>query len=429
MKTSYGFIDFGSGDESLLYSHALTSLPAGATVGGAGSANVNFTDKGVQLSNTGYLRLADMGGAQSALLDNGGQISFEVESQFFNPTYQGAGNENIVLTTDNGTNNLAVMKPNGSSNVFTAYNAAGLSQKAVLSSESAAKGTHSIIHISWTNKEVAVYKDYVLVMKNTWTAKPVGLFTQLYIGGRNTGAYQSIAVYRVRNFAISSRPVRLPVRKALNDVIVLGHSYSVNGDYPNADFATIGLSTSASFQDSGFIPQAQRYLACRGVHLGTGRMTCYGQNGALVSGMSAQLSTAIAAGHRHPDVAVLVCGINNILGLVGGLTSQFLTDYQTVINALITQNPNISILVCNIPNPTGYTGASWTAADVDTGNAYIKQLETLYPANCRVVDWFATMGGWAGKSTTDFLADLLHLSKSGNDKAALSLGQALYSML
>lgn len=429
-----GFVNYGDDDASILYSHPLTSLPAGATKGGAGAANINFDSiLGVQLSNTGSLLLPALTAAQQALLDRAGQISFEVEAGWFQSTYQGTGgNEYLCLFKDGGSNSFGVEKPINSANVFSVNNGSGLGQKGVLSHLSASKGTHCLVTYSWNNNEISVYKDYLLVMKNTWTTHVAGMLANIYIGGTASGAFNSISTYHIRNICISSRPVIRPTDPALRDTIILGHSYTVNGDYPNADLAIIGSSASASYQDSGFIPQVHRHLSQRGRHFGFGRMTSYGIAGTKIASgannCTTQITTAIAANHRAPSVCILYTGINDVVG--NSITSQFQTDFQTVIGTnLIPLNASMKILVCTMLNPTGYVSWTTTQADIDQGNLYIKGLAVTYPSNVRIVDTFNVLGGWTNKSSADFITDNLHPSKIGYLKIANAIGSVLYGWI
>jgi lysophospholipase L1-like esterase len=368
--------------------------------------------------------------AQILALNSGGQFSIEVESGYFDPAYAGSGNEYFFYASENGTTTFYIGKGNATGNLGGGAGT-GSPNVATVSNEGAQGdgGTHNLIHVSWDNLGYTVYRDYLPVLKKAWTSKPTGLFTTINIGGTGAGGTASIKTFRVRNFSISSRKIMLPVRQQLRDVIVLGHSFTVNGDYQNANSVMLGGSAYASYQDSGWIPQLNRLINKSGYTFGLRRLTSYGVSGSLIAACTTQLTTAIAAGHRKPDVGILMTGVNDVLGAGNNpLTSQFLTDFHTAIDAMIAINPSMEILVANMADPTGYTGATWTLANFNQGNAYIDTLEASYPNNVTKVDMFNSLGGF-NKNSADFVADLLHTSKAGFMKIANTVYAKLITVI
>ena len=197
-------------------------------------------------------------------------------------------------------------------------------------------------------------------------------------------------------------------------------SSTLNAAASGAPFLFVDTSAQATMS-----PEFDR------IHLfGSGGSTIAG-TGTLANNASLQIDYAAAMHHRAPTACVLITGINDVIALnQTPMTSQFLTDFQTVINKLLAANPKMKIVVVNMTNPAGIVGNSFTAANVDQGNAYIASLPSLYPtSSIAIVDAFNLFGGWAAKDAEDFSGDNLHLTVHGFWELGVAVARALYTLL
>lgn len=346
MPRHQGYIPFGSNDDDIIVSAALTSSTAiaGATVNGSPSFNAN----GMLLGATDYCRWQGINAC-----NNGFHISMEVEKGFFNPAYLPTGNEVLINITGSGTAHIRHQISSGliylgNSGAVAPYYNSGILRDSQ---------THYRVDLSCTNWGIDLHVDHLLCMRHVWAAKPdISSPTTAYIyaGGAGTGGVPN-PTFRMRNVQIIKRPLYLPWRPNFK-LCVLSDSFAKTGQYPLTNHFYLGEQTesygdstiraSDTYTDEGFIPTMHRELHRNGVY--TPRIHWHGRGGAHVNGaqtndLTARVDSMLgqegstiypAPGQRQTVTHVVICiGTNDISS--GTSDANFDSSYKAEIDRLI----------------------------------------------------------------------------------------------
>lgn len=408
----------------------------------------NFTSDGLQLNHSAAAVFNATGlptvltAANIAKLDNAGCMTVWVDADYF--TAVAAGNEALFsAATNSGLGTYIWLAKDNASSTFRTRNSGTFSAQ---NAQMSAIGKTAKVRVDWTwnNNVLRMYVDGMLMHSYTWAAgKVAALFSYIMLGYGSSGG--SINTSRMRNFQLSTRPVMLAVHPLLRDVVVFGHSFTVGSDYCNRNGAIVGqaAASATNYNASGYAT-LQGYLQLKGLGIGvsgvglgsglnTARICSYGVSGSAISAINGtQIGVAQAANHRHPTLAIVMTGINDVAGSINSTT--FTSNLVATIDAIIalgTTKIVITNMTTTAMNTTSYFPTAAQLAAIDTGNAIIATMETLYPDVVKVVDIFTLMGGHTNYLLgTDFIADNIHPTDTGYNKIWLQgIAPVVYLML
>lgn len=429
-------------DPSIILSASLTSASnlGGGVIAGAGAGSVTYNDNGILLNATtglNYAAHASLTAAVKAKLTLGFTMTIWIESGFMEKSYVPGGSGEYPLCV--GGTTWALWKQSGGSGGMRIRMGASQSTDGSYTT-SVGKGTHTRLDFCYSGGSLTkIYVDYLPLISysNTIPASPFATF----VGVGSTTNQNSPVAHRLKNFMLSTRPIKTCVAQKFSHIAMFGHSFAYYADYPTSAAYAVsgdanagdgsGAATGVTPLEGGCAPTIHRALTSRGIDLAEGKIRNYGVAGSPVTNIGTQITTATANGKKL-KVALIQSGINEVTSSANSFATDYPTwqaTWQTQIDALVAAGCT-HILIGNVTSPLNdgvHTAAIYQTRTNDA-NTIIDALIAANPTTCYKVDLFNTLGGHSF-STTDFGSASLHPSAYGHNKMGLAFGSKLISLL
>lgn len=430
-----GFLEWGENDGSVIASAACTSANdlGGASLSGAGAGSVNYNENGIQLSATASLNFVNvLTAAQKAALYKGFTLTCWVETGWIIDSYTGGASGEHLMGMNGAASYFTCVKGSGGAYML-GRSGGNLSNTGtqITQLKSTGKGTHSRVDMVYFGGGKTVY--YVDGIPATELSfgppdtSPASTFIGL--GGSTTGV--APISYRIKNFMIRNRPSFPVVFPQFRHIAMFGHSFADRGGYLSSGDLIIG-DTAQGLGDGACLSTIHRALVQRGIAIPEGKIRNYGVSGSVVSGLSTQITSAIANGKRL-KVAMIQSGTNEVTSSTNSFAADYptwTTTWQTQIDSLVAAGADI-ILVGNVITPN-VPGGGFEAAIYQTrcndANTLIDAVLAANPTTCHKVELFNLFGGHT-VDTNDFLASNVHPSRQGHNKIGTAFVNKLLTRL
>jgi len=446
--------DVAAGDSThgVIAAYPLTSQPAGSThVGSAGTIGlINYNSDGLQFIPTrtaahyNGVKLDAFSASNLTKLKAGGHIAFNMEVSLLDSnTYD--SNQNYLIWA----NKVAAGKLDFYRSLTTTAQGATFSNNnpssAVAASlvNSAGKGAKPRFVISWSNYGTAVYVDDLMIGYTPFNAAKNMDFDNFHLGGQGT-TYGGVWGARMSDFHISTQPIMLPIHPKLQEVAMLGHSFTSQGGYIGSTGTPADAyyrkktgynGEACNYGDASISYAIHRKIMSRGYNMG-GQIWNVGYAGSLVTGSGVHdLNTAstgqvadLLTKRRNVDIAIIIDGVNDLDTLVPAATLE--ASYKTAIDSLVAAYPRIRrIYITNVAAP--FNDATYDTAAIRAllpdYNTAIASLES-YSAKVKVLDIFTPLGGMT-PNTAYFQSADLHCNGAGFVVIGNLIGNAILADL
>lgn len=436
-----GFLEYGSNDPDVIGFASLTSssnldigVHSPTVTEGDG---VTYTEDGVLIGATtdGGARIT-YPNSLALLLKNGGTITYWIEKGFFEDASIGAESHLIYI---NGTDKVFIRKLTITDGIIQTKQASGLSN--TLNASNVGMDDLTRVDISFNNKGISMYVDYLLLMKNDWAANPA-FDSTINLSGLGTSGAPN-AAFRFKNMQVSTRPISLPVNPQVIDISVLGDSFTRQGQYPlnncfytgyaGADYGDTSLDPLTTHRNRGMLPTIHSELAKKNTYIGD-RVNFYGRGTSEVFAASgvplsartdamdnqASVEYPTPSVRKNTQIVVSVIGTNDIANSRDQAT--VLADYKTEIDKWDVYASHI--VITTIPDRYSPASKSDAAglAEIASMNELYKTLED-YNSKVKVVDMNPIM------DSTDFISDGIHPDTSGMVKYGKQIANAIYGAI
>lgn len=468
---STGFISYaqamadylaGETKNGVVWADPLTALPTNAVLMGSDQAAkdaINFTADGLQFQPT-FIQNKYQGvkvtpcwpsatlTSNTAKLKRGGTIYFEVTSDYFDGKLNTGGLSCYVFYEGA----LAHYKGNGTAGSTPLLQFANPSSATLLPNPlPLGKNTYTPVMVSWNGYGVKyfVWRDlgngdgaWFMYGYAPYNAAFSPTFANFYLGGQGTFAGGCWGI-RMKNFFISTQPVHLPVHPKLQELAILGHSFSASGGY----FGTAGSATAyykklASTGDAGASIELgtsygiHRTFMKRGFNM-AGQLWNYALGGSAASAVASTQIPALIAARRNVQYALINTGINNVSTNSGTITTTNgdATDWKDAYIALIAAYPNIKridIATIATGKMTTDRGNAACTASIDLLNSEINalpawELATYGTSLIRILDQFGFYGGHNFKSAwfAQSIGTDVHPNQLGYDAWGTYVGEMI----
>lgn len=348
------WLEYGSQDSSVILQHPLTSDPSAyfatlgtTTVSGSGLQTFDPV-KGMCPNGSGGFRIQSM--SRYLELDNGGQITFEVEREFLclnNPSNYTFGQPfatdefALTMTPTTGTSWYIKKKVTTGECSYSTLASSGNTYIC-----SAGKGQFVKVCLGWVGGRVGgkyyvAIDDTVVKELSTNDATAVGVLANFYIGGDSGLADRYMTLHHIRNLQISSKPPSFQVHPILRNIGMISDSMN-NTNIISSTYGDIVTSWSM-----------RRSLNKHGLDVGTVTWSNEGGSklddsvdGGITDYIYTQLGPCLAT---RPTIVVIRGGTNDVSG---GRCSQpswqgFIDLY---INACMAQPSVKAVFFLGIPS-------------------------------------------------------------------------------
>lgn len=446
-------LPFGSGDDSVLFESALTSVAASVIpVGGTialrtpldGSTGGSFDANGYKTPITGTNRaegfIVDLGTSVPPSLQYAGQISFETEWEYmtnFNresvnlnapfklgtPTSHG-GHDFLsdsgsdvrqefigmsAVDTDNATLRLAV-SPDLTAQTYTFTNGTTSNYNFNIGkSLTNSNGDFCRVTVCWNGKNRQVYINGCLTWSGTDITATPALFRYLFIANGAGGFTGITSGQHIKNVTLSTRAVGQSLHPGLATVVVVGDS-SFDNITDFDDSYTTGNRINVITDDDPWGSSApyaiRKVMADHGLSIDE-LFINDSASGATIydsaNDIKAQLPAALA---RKPSLVCYRGGINDAIAYhQTNLTDLTLVNTQLKLDAAtILDTASVEYLIIGTVTTIGYDYKYYDSdlgkAAVDTINGYINGLQAAmtaidaaYAGRIIVIDQFTAFGG------------------------------------
>ncbi len=417
------FPEYGDTDSSIILSDTLTSSSniGGGVMFGSG---YDFNSDGVLLGASGSINISSVvSAADKAKLVKGGCFTVWVDKGYAD--YVASGQYESLFFCWNGANNahLNTIKLNGDSKTGVRFGTnANPAQKARMYQT----GKDDLVRfdLSWTNTEGILFIDNYPVAQGAVAPLTLDVFDNIHIGGQNGKGPQTA---RMKNFMLSTKPILMP--KGPKTVVMLGHSFAANGDYPEGANSYIQGDTvqTDSSGEARTCARIHRDLHSYGIGFKYGKIRNYGVGGAAVTGLASQITSAISA-VTTIDIAIIQIGLNEVTAGTGDFNTDYPTwqaDIQAEIDTILANGAD-QVYLCNVTSPvhdSTYGGQAYLDR-VDAANLVI---DAVAAANTEVikVDLFNLLNGHNALAA-DFATNDRHPSDQGYNKIGTLLSSRVF---
>lgn len=331
------WLEYGSQDSSVILQHPLTSDPSAyfatlgtTTVSGSGLQTFDPV-KGMCPNGSGGFRIQSM--SRYLELDNGGQITFEVEREFLcrnDPNYYTFG---YVPATDEYAASLSPTA--GSPMNFCVKYTSGATASSIKTGpatsyvDSAGKDDFVKYNFGWVGgmlggKHWVAIDDVVINSASGANASTSGMFANFYLGGDRNVAGRYMANHYIRNLQISPKPPSFQAHPLLRNIGMISDSMNNSDD-----------AVSGAYKDVSTSWSMRRKLNQHGLDIGTvtwsndgGARLDNSVDGGTTDYIYTQLAACLAT---RPTIVVIRGGTNDVQA---SRCSQ--TSWQASVTAYIT---------------------------------------------------------------------------------------------
>lgn len=429
MSAPFGFLDFGSADDSIILSCRPNSLAAVQAVGGAlagTTGNARFDeDRGFYqvgiASTTAGLRwaAADVPGIQELL--NHGHVTFWVEPAFL--SVAGSGTQETLFQIAAASGGTTAYAARRTGNVFPNIGAAaiadGLDSGALNYETYSFYGdTRSLIPItySWNRGVTEIYIDGCLVQrKNAGIRQDISTppaigFLGVWAEGRIaapglTGVQEAGGA--LHSFHFSNRPINLPFHRT--KIVNFGDSITIRGGASSwTPYKMNTHATAGQHNGAGYVMGIRRLFAQHGYMM---PFYNYAVGGTQSDAFATQVASFAALSITENWVGTVMFGINDAsLSAVSAAT--FETRMIAGLDAAFTAGAS-KMIVLKPPSPANnpsYNTPTITGL-IDAYGDVIDDLRASYP-DMIVGNALAALGGHI-TSNPLYQTDDVHMNNNG----------------
>ena len=440
-----GILPYGSNHSSIIYRSTLKSSSA-ITSPEVGSGTIAVVGTPIfddilgmlcgtppdYVTDTGRVKLEELTGY--AALDNGGQLSVEVEADFFSsatPTeWCGDRAQTSVLVnllstaTTNATNSPIYQQmfwnPSGNGKLATPKIGNGLTSSVSLSKPA----INRFVTFTWSwhgGKNYYFFDGQLFYMENRYIA--ANLFDTIWLGAQRGKTASGHCDYYMRNIQISTRPVMLPKRPYIR-LNMVGDSLTAQGSYAE-DVSSVPLNYFTNYTAVNYSTVSyqgrndsviQAYFINRGSRLD---LANFGVPGDDIDEITARRTSILANNPTHINLLV---GTNN-----SGNTAieTWAGKVEDEIDAYLAAGVS-HVQICTVPKLGANSSVAANQPNIDGKNALIKGFASK--DNVKVVDLDAILplGSYNYKGELDAGLDNLHLATNGQIIMGNAVASGIY---